>query len=52
MDKEAYALSEMVQWIWRSAIRKGEDIWIYIPSRRMRTLLQDWLARLAAGEPY
>lgn len=40
---DAYALSEMIQWIWRSAIRKGDDIWIYIPSSRMRRLLKDWL---------
>lgn len=40
---DEYALSEMVQWIWRSAIRNGEDIWIYIPSSRMRRLLINWL---------
>lgn len=43
VDEEAYALSEMIQWIWRSAIRNGEDINIYIPSMRMRGLLSDWL---------
>lgn len=37
------ALSTMVQWIWRSAIRDGEEIWIYIPSRRMRNLLIEWM---------
>lgn len=47
VDEDTYALSEMVQWIWRSAIRCGEDIWIYIPSKRMRTLLQNWLQDLA-----
>lgn len=50
VDEDSYALSEMVQWIWRSAIRCGEDVYIYIPSRRMRTLLKEWLERLAAGE--
>jgi len=43
VDEEMYALSEMLQWIWRSAIREGNEIWIYVPSRRMRKLLQNWL---------
>lgn len=52
LDNNAFALSELTQWLWRSAIRCGEDIHVYIPSRRMRALLNDWLERLAAGEPY
>ena len=43
MDADKYALSEMLQWIWRSKIRNGGEIWIYIPSKRMRKLLQEWL---------
>ena len=43
VDEDGYALSEMLQWIWRSAIRDGREIWIYIPSRRMRELLQNWI---------
>jgi len=43
VNEDMYALSEMLQWIWRSAIREGNEIWIYIPSRRMRKLLQNWL---------
>lgn len=39
-----YALSEMLQWIWRSAIRDGKPVQLYVPSLRMRTLLKDWLA--------
>lgn len=42
-QEDIYALSVMIQWIWRSAIRDGKEIWIYIPSKRMRTLLQDWI---------
>lgn len=38
-----YALSEMLQFIWRSAIRDGKEIWIYIPSIRMRNLLKQWI---------
>lgn len=49
IDDDTYALSTMVQWIWRSAIRNGEEISIYIPSRRMRTLLVGWMNRLAEG---
>lgn len=43
VDEGRYALSEMVQWVWRSAIRDGDEINIYIPSNRMRSLLQNWL---------
>lgn len=49
-DQDGYALSVMVQWVWRSAIRDGNDIWIYIPSKRMRDMLTDWCDRLARGE--
>lgn len=43
VDDNMYALSTMVQWIWRSAIRDGKEIWIYVPSKRMRSLLQNWI---------
>lgn len=43
MDYDLYALSEMLQWIWRSKIRNNGEIYIYIPSKRMRRLLIDWL---------
>lgn len=49
VDEDAYALSSMVQWIWRSAIRDGGEIWIYIPSSRMRGLLIDWMDSLSRG---
>lgn len=42
-DQDAFATSEMVQFIWRSAIRCGEPIQIYIPSSRMRGLLEKWI---------
>ncbi len=38
-----YALSEMLQFIWRSAVRDGKEVNLYIPSRRMRKLLIRWL---------
>ena len=40
----AYGLSEMVQFIWRSAIRNGEMIYLLIPSKRMYDILMDWLS--------
>lgn len=40
---ELFALSEMIQWVWRSAIRNGEEISIYIASDRMRELFESWL---------
>ena len=43
IDEDGFALSEMLQFIWRSAIRDGKSINIYIPSSRMRGLLEDWI---------
>lgn len=43
IDKDYYALSECLQWIWRAAIREDKEINLYIPSKRMRTLLIQWL---------
>lgn len=42
---ERMALADLIQWIWRSAIRKSEpeEIYIYIPSSRMRDLFCRWL---------
>lgn len=48
-DNDRYALSIMLQWIWRSAIRDGKPITIYIPSKRMRTLLIDWINETSKG---
>lgn len=47
VDEDAYALSEMLQFIWRSAIRDERKIWVYVPSRRMRELLMDWIAKIS-----
>lgn len=49
LNEDRYALSEMVQWIWRSRIRnqtlpdKERKIDLYVPSSRMRKLLLKWL---------
>jgi hypothetical protein len=48
--EEMHALSEMIQWIWRSGIRRGDPITVFVPSKRMRDLLNIWLdADNAAG---
>lgn len=44
-DNDMYALGDLIQWIFRSAIREGEDINIYIPSLRMRELLKEYLGK-------
>lgn len=41
--KDAYALTELIQWVWRSRIRMGEPITVFIPSQRMRELFERWL---------
>ncbi len=45
VNQDLLAVSDLLHWIWRSAIRKQkpEAINIYIPSLRMRTLLYQWL---------
>lgn len=43
VDEELYALAELLQWIWRSRIREGHEINLYIPSKRMRGLLVRYL---------
>ena len=49
IDQEQCALSDMLQWLWRSAIRNGKSINLYIPSRRMRELLISWMNTEAEG---
>ena len=43
IDEDTWALSELLQWIFRSAIREHKKINIYIPSERMRNLFLEWL---------
>ena len=49
IDRDEIALSEMLQWIWRSAIRDGKPVNLYIPSYRMRHLLIDWMNEVKKG---
>ena len=50
IDEDAFALSEMLQWIWRSCIRDDQPIELYIPSRRMRELLRNWIETTSKGD--
>ena len=43
VDEDLYATSELLQFLFRSAIRERNEIWLYIPSSRMRGLLEDWI---------
>lgn len=40
---EKYALTELIQWVWRSRARKGKSITLYLPSKRMRMILSNYL---------
>ncbi len=50
MNDDVFAISEMVQVIWRTAIRNNEPVMLYIPSERMRTLFQLWLRTESTAE--
>lgn len=43
LNQDLWALSELVQWIWRGCIRDKKPMNLYIPSYRMRDLLIRWL---------
>ena len=43
VDEDAFALSELIQFIFRTRIRDDEEIFVYVPSKRMRLLLKKWL---------
>lgn len=42
-DEEAWAISELIQWVMRSRLRDGEDVSLYLASGRMKALLEDYL---------
>lgn len=42
-NNNALATSTMVQWLWRSRLRCGQEIWLYLPSSHMRKLLYKWV---------
>ena len=42
-DKAHKSLSNVIQFVFRSRLRKGESINLYVPSSRMRELFLKWL---------
>ena len=45
VDENQYALTKLLQFMFKSALSKGEEIWIYIPSKRIRNLLEEWIKK-------
>ena len=43
VDEDGYALSELIQFVYRSRIRQNQHIYCYIPSVRMRSLLYNYM---------
>lgn len=43
INDDVFALSELLQWVWRSAIRNKQPITVCIAAPRMLKLFQDWL---------
>lgn len=43
ISADEFALAGLIQWVWRSAIRKGEPITLWLPSSRMYALFVEWL---------
>lgn len=43
VDSSVFALSEMLQWLWRGCIRSDEPMTVAIGSKRMYNLFKDWL---------
>lgn len=44
IDEDKYAISELIQFIFRSGARVGKNITLYLPSKRMRNLCIYYLA--------
>lgn len=43
VDEDSFALSEMIQFIWRGCVRQYKPMTVFILSGRMRKLLEDWI---------
>jgi len=40
---DRFALAELIQWVFRSQIRDGKPITLYLAAPRMKTLLEKWM---------
>lgn len=43
-SQDRYSITELLQWTYRSSVRNDEPINLYIPSIRMRGLLEKWMS--------
>jgi hypothetical protein len=43
LTQDQYALTSLLLFICKSGIREGKRITVYIPSKRMRSLLEEWI---------
>ena len=43
VNEELFAVSELIQWLFRSALRDENPVALFLPSERMRTLLNKWI---------
>jgi hypothetical protein len=43
LDEDGWALASLTQWIFRSRVRDGLPVDVFIPSQRMRGLLNRWI---------
>ncbi|MGL5647040.1 MAG: hypothetical protein ACRDDY_04250 [Clostridium sp.] len=52
INENGMALSEIIQFIFRTKLRNGEPIDLYIPSRRMRMILENFLDELPLDDGF
>ncbi len=43
IDTDDYALNQLIQWVFRGAVRNGKPMTVFIPNRRMRRMFLKWL---------
>ncbi|WP_272031209.1 hypothetical protein [Oceanobacillus kimchii] len=42
VNQDLLAVSDLLQWVYRSRIRNGQPVDLYLPSSRMRRVLEQW----------
>ncbi|SFF17517.1 hypothetical protein SAMN05428981_12124 [Bacillus sp. OV194] len=52
VDQDQLAMSDLIQFLFRGCIRKGEPMNCYIPSSRMRDLLEQWFSYEEGNKQY
>ena len=41
--EKAWAVSELIQWVYRTALRNEQPVELYIACAQMKSLLEEWL---------